>query len=106
MNYSWPGNVRELKNVIERAMLLEAEDEILPEHLPPEITGAEDSEVFNADNEVDPFEKLYPLSLKDAEKILIEKTLARTGGNKSQAAKILGISRQTLREKVKQYEIE
>jgi len=40
------------------------------------------------------------------ERILIEKTLERTSGNKSQAAKILGISRQTLREKVKQYRLE
>ena len=39
VRYDWPGNVRELKNVIERAMLLDAEDEILLEHLPPEIHG-------------------------------------------------------------------
>src|SRR5205085_9032795 len=37
--YNWPGNVRELRNVIERAMLLEAEDEILPEHLPVEVVS-------------------------------------------------------------------
>jgi len=106
VNYSWPGNVRELKNVIERAMLLEAEDEILPEHLPPEITGEAPEDFVGHDSSMDTIDSLYPITLKDMERILIEKTLERTSGNKSQAAKILGISRQTLREKVKQYRLE
>ncbi len=106
INYSWPGNVRELKNVIERAMLLEAEYEILPEHLPPEITGEASEDFIGHDSSTDTIDSLYPITLKDMERILIEKTLERTSGNKSQAAKILGISRQTLREKVKQYKLE
>jgi len=106
VNYSWPGNVRELKNVIERAMLLEAEDEILPEHLPPEITGEAPEDFVEHESSTDTIDSLYPITLKDMERILIEKTLEKTSGNKSQAAKILGISRQTLREKVKQYRLE
>jgi two-component system response regulator AtoC len=102
--YRWPGNVRELKNVIERAMLLEAEDELLAEHLPPEIvheeaTVADKGGAKSLDN-------LYPMSLESMEKILIERTLAESAGNKSKAARVLGISRQTLREKIKLYCIE
>ena len=102
--YSWPGNVRELKNIIERAMLLEAEEELLPEHLPPEITGSEE-EILPHEGPAT-IDELYPITLKEMERLVIEKTLNPTGQNKSQAAKILGISRQTLREKVKQYRIE
>jgi two-component system response regulator AtoC len=102
--YSWPGNVRELKNVIERAMLLEAEDELLPEHIPTEISsGDEHPEGPGAEG---PNDTLHPMSIRDMEKLLIKRTLHETGGNKSKAARILGISRQTLREKTKLYGIE
>jgi two-component system response regulator AtoC len=102
--YSWPGNVREMKNILERAILLEADEEILPEHLPPEISfGEEAVEVSEAKGG---FASIYPMSLKEMEKVLIGKTLEETNGNKSKAARILGISRQTLREKTKLYEIE
>jgi transcriptional regulator with PAS, ATPase and Fis domain len=103
--YRWPGNVRELKNVIERAMLLEAEDELLPGHLPPEIAHGEAPAAAGADSGKK-LDDLFPISLESMEKILIEKTLAESAGNKSKAARILGISRQTLREKIKLYRIE
>lgn len=102
-NYPWPGNVRELRNVIERAILLEAEDELLPEHLPQEITKGE---AYTDDSNIhDALDGLYPMSIKDIEKLLISKALKETSGNKSKAARILGISRQTLREKIKLYDI-
>jgi DNA-binding NtrC family response regulator len=99
--YDWPGNVRELKNVIERAMLLDAEDEILLEHLPGEIHrvgrsrpgGEEAARVVSS---------FMPMTLRDVERVQIKRTLEQTNGNKSKAATILGISRQTLREKLKQ----
>jgi two-component system response regulator AtoC len=102
--YQWPGNVRELKNVIERAVLLEAEDELLPEHLPPEIVRG-DVPAQEA-TETKSLDGLYPISLEEMEKILITRTLKESAGNKSKAARILGISRQTLREKIKLYRIE
>jgi two-component system response regulator AtoC len=102
--YSWPGNVRELKNVIERAILLEAEDELLPEHIPTEI--AHGDELRQDSGEGHSLDTLYPMSIREMEKLLITKTLDETGGNKSKAARILGISRQTLREKTKLYSIE
>jgi DNA-binding NtrC family response regulator len=102
--YAWPGNVRELKNVIERAMLLEAEEELLAAHLPPEVIhGEAPAREAAGDRSLD---GLYPISLEDMEKIVIEKTLKESAGNKSKAARVLGISRQTLREKIKLYQIE
>ena len=100
--YSWPGNVRELKNVIERAILLDAEDELLPEHMPAEISGEQGPDDDGKEKE---YAEIGPMSIKDMERILIDRTLEHTGGNKSQAARILGISRQTLREKTKLYDL-
>ena len=103
IGYDWPGNVRELKNIIERAMLLDAEDEILVEHLPPEIyaDGATGEQTEKAARVITSF---FPMTLKEVEQIQIERTLEQTSGNKSKAAGILGISRQTLREKLKVFE--
>src|SRR5262245_54744333 len=100
--YAWPGNVRELKNVIERAMLLEAEDEILPQHLPVELVSPNTQVVKHSASVLD--ESFKPTSLRVMEYFFITKTLEATNGNKSQAAKLLGISRQTLREKLKGFE--
>lgn len=100
--YDWPGNVRELKNVIERAMLLEAEHEILPEHLPVELVSPNTQVVKQRASFLD--DSFKPTSLRVMEYFFITKTLEATNGNKSQAAKLLGISRQTLREKLKGFE--
>jgi DNA-binding NtrC family response regulator len=102
VTYEWPGNVRELKNVIERAMLLEADEEILAEHLPAELSGqGEGNPVPSSASVIDSF---FPMTLREIEKIQIEKTLKQTSGNKSKAASLLGISRQTLREKLKVFQ--
>jgi DNA-binding NtrC family response regulator len=100
--YSWPGNVRELRNVIERALILEDAQEIRPEHLPAEILGAprEDtngSELF----------QLPPdgVSLKDLELELIRQALTRTGDNVTRAARLLGLSRDTLRYRLDKYDL-
>jgi DNA-binding NtrC family response regulator len=100
--YSWPGNVRELKNDIERAMLLEADIEILPEHLPVELVSPNTQVVRQRASFLD--DSFKPTSLRVMEYFFITKTLEATNGNKSQAAKLLGISRQTLREKLKGFE--
>ncbi|MEE9268814.1 MAG: sigma-54 dependent transcriptional regulator [Candidatus Krumholzibacteria bacterium] len=100
IKYDWPGNVRELKNVIERAMLLDAEDAILSEHLPSEIYHAAPA-AQGSDKTAHLLTSFFPMTLKEVEQIQILKTLDQTKGNKSKAAGILGISRQTLREKLK-----
>ncbi len=106
VRYDWPGNVREMRNVIERAMLLDAQDELLASHLPAEIRGQ------HAGSEIPTVRpaaaaavtaSFFPKTLRDMERIQIERTLEETRGNKSRAAAILGISRQTLREKLKTF---
>jgi DNA-binding NtrC family response regulator len=100
--YDWPGNVRELKNVIERAMLLDAQEALLVSHLPPEIRGLTGAEMpVSRSSSASIAESFFPMTLRDVERIQIERTLEQTNGNKSRAAAILGISRQTLREKLK-----
>jgi len=100
LRYSWPGNVRELKNVIERAVILCQEEVILPEHFPREL---------QADKEQRTRRKAlsFPtnLSLEEMERIHILNVLNQNKGNKSRTARILKISRSTLREKLKAYGI-
>ena len=104
VEYEWPGNIRELKNVIERAVLLESEEIILLEHLPLEISagGAEGLSPDPTENVA----SFAPGPIAEIEKRHILHTLQWTSGNKTRAAKILGISRQTLREKLKSYGIQ
>jgi len=99
--YHWPGNVRELKNVVERVLLLEAEDEIGVGHLPPEITGR--SGGSSAPAAFDAFPPGEVRRLEDLERMAIEHALRVCEGNKTRAAQRLGISRQTLRTKLKEY---
>ncbi len=97
-NYEWPGNIRELRNVIERAMIICRGREILPEHLPREIQGATQS---NGSLLFD-----FPdsgLSLDVVERDLISKALEKAGGNKTKAAKLLGITRSTLNYRMQKY---
>jgi len=100
--YAWPGNVRELKNVIERVVLLEAEDEIRPEHLPAELTRgpAGPAAVAPASR---PFPPGVVRPLVEIERLAIEHALGVCEGNKTRAAQLLGISRQTLRTKLKEF---
>jgi DNA-binding NtrC family response regulator len=97
--YSWPGNVRELRNVLERALILEDTDEIRPEHLPMEIRGA------SRDPEGDNLFQLPAegFRMEDVERSVIEQALARTRGNVAHAARLLGMSRDTLRYRMKKY---
>jgi len=100
-NYSWPGNVRELRNVIERMVLMSPGERITAEHLPAHVfAGARTRPgkeyapvVFTSD---------APFTLEEIEKAAIEHTLRRLGGNKTKAAEALGISRQTLRMKLRE----
>ncbi len=97
-SYHWPGNVRELRNVIERAILLESTDVILESHLPLEIAPREAQRAL-----ADPA-AFIPRPLREVEVEHIRRTLQWCGGNKSRAAKVLGISRQTLRDKLQEPE--
>ena len=102
LDYRWPGNVRELRNLIERVVLLEAEEEIRPEHLPAELTGRSGGGPAAATTAaVFPPGVVRPLV--EVEKLAIQHALSVCSGNKTLAAKQLGISRQTLRTKLKEF---
>ena len=107
MAHSWPGNVRELKNAIERAALLAAGRPILPEHLPLEVQRAAGiPEVVAPDPSSSEVVSLpVGISMDHAEREMIRTTLLHTSGNKTRAAKILGISLKTMHNKVKKYEL-
>jgi len=105
VEYAWPGNVRELKNVIERVVLLEAEDEIRAEHLPAELTRGRAKTAAGA-SAASPFPPGVVRPLVEIEQMAIEHALQVCDGNKTRAAQLLGISRQTLRTKLKEFALE
>ncbi|WP_207260500.1 sigma-54 dependent transcriptional regulator [Desulfovibrio sp. Huiquan2017] len=92
MSYPFPGNVRELENIVQRALALGQGTTFTPELLPVEIAQTETK---------------APLpTLEDMEKAYIRKVLASSAGNKTQAARILGIDRVSLWRKIKRYHLE
>jgi transcriptional regulator with PAS, ATPase and Fis domain len=101
--YHWPGNVRELRNVIERAMILTDQELITPEQLPFELRHSERLDFRSSI--ANPGQVSEELSLESMEKIHIARVLERLDWNKSKAAKLLGISRATLREKIRRYNL-
>jgi len=104
--YQWPGNVRELKNVIERAVILCQDSVLKPEHLPMELRDekSRNSVFFPAPLSASGGLNAS-LSLEQMEKIHIQNVLAQNKGNKSRTARALNISRSTLREKMRLYQI-
>jgi len=98
--HHWPGNVRELKNVIERAVLLEASDKIGLANL---IINPDD---FHSTGASPALTAIKDFSLERAEKELVAKALDEAGWQKTRAAALLGITRATLYAKVKQYNIQ
>jgi transcriptional regulator with PAS, ATPase and Fis domain len=94
--YSWPGNVRQLRNVLERVVLLEDGELLMPAHLPPEVAGEESGPR--------PRDRFASQTLAQIEEQHIREVLRMTGGNKSRAARILDIARPTLIERLKRME--
>ena len=95
LNYAWPGNVRELRNVMERAVALTRSEKILVTDLPSKIQDFRLNQTMLAGE--DPTE-LVPL--EEIERRYIEHVLKATGGNQTQAARILGVDRKTLHRKL------
>lgn len=98
--YPWPGNVRELENTIERAVLVSVEGVIRPEHLILDVDGA--------GRNVPPMEHANSApaaggTISEMEKRMIYDTLKAVDGNKAEAAKILGVSIRTIRNKLHEY---
>ena len=95
--YAWPGNVRELENLIERSVLLARKDRIDAEDLPEEVMGVKRPPR-------DAILELIGTPLADIERRLLDETLRITGGNKTQAAKLLGIDVRTVARKLERRE--
>ncbi len=98
MQYDWPGNIRELENTVERAVILCLGEQITPPDLPPHLLS-EDVRVLKKTQVDEGF------TLRDMEREVIRSTLIKTGNNKSLTAKKLGVSRQTLLNKIKEYDL-
>jgi len=92
-SYPWPGNVRELRNLIERLVILGTSDHIEPQHLPIQFA----SQAVEVPRQMGSQEFR---TLAEVERAYINQVMQRVEANKSKAAKILGISRQTLRKKL------
>ena len=118
LNYDWPGNVRELKNALERAMILEEGNLLKPDDLPFSVASGRSGPVLTDKSAGTPVEsqpapgkrRLPPLSipeggtsLEDVEHALVELALQQSHGNQIKAAKLLNISRDALRYKMKKF---
>ncbi len=126
-NYNWPGNVRELENVVQRAMVVAKSDVILPQDLAPEVWAKPSEKQLGETSVPQPSaadeavgtsvaaiaEQLFRLARSDSkfkvipsvERELIIQSLKETKGNQVQAAKLLGITRATLRKRLEKFKI-
>ena len=124
MNYDWPGNVRELKNAIERAMILEDGPMLTPTYLPIRVMAHRGGEVAarpfertgiiaeewaaTSDGRKIPQWEIPPegTNLEEVERMLVETALHQAHGNQSKAARLLKVSRDALRYKMKKFNLE
>jgi two-component system response regulator HydG len=99
LEYDWPGNVRQLENCMERAVTLTRFDQVTVDDLPEKISKYESTRLSRVDVDAE-----HMLTLQELEKRYVERVLALTLGNKTQAAKLLGLDRRTLYRKLERYE--
>jgi len=104
--YPWPGNVRELKNALERAMILDVDTDLLPEHLPQEILENRHETATGMPVSLDGF--VIPdhgISMEDVEHALVKKALEIAAGNQTKAAQLLRMPRDAFRRRMKRFGI-
>ncbi|WP_456401621.1 sigma-54-dependent transcriptional regulator [Persephonella sp.] len=114
MNYDFPGNVRELRNLVNKLIALYRERPITPDLLPSKITGSEEIGVgdwksgFISETRnliIQNKKNIYIKMIEEAEKLVIQEVLKHTNGNISEAAKYLGIHRNTIHRKIEDLNI-
>lgn len=98
MNHTWKGNIRELRNVIERSVLVSSDNEevLYKSHLPSEVSRIWSSKIDEGQKD---------MTLYEYEKVIIKNTLKKKNGNKTKTAESLGIRRQTLYNKIREYNL-
>jgi DNA-binding NtrC family response regulator len=96
--HDWPGNVRELKNLLESLVVTTPDAILRPEHLPEELRRPPDAAAAAPSR--------VGLTLAELERLHVIETLASVNGNRTRAAKLLGIGIRTLQRKLKEYRIE
>lgn len=96
-NYQYPGNVRELENIIERCVTLEQSDQLTAENLPPKLSESSGVSGTGGDLDIPPDGIELDRALNNMERKLITRALEITSGNRSRAARLLGISFRSLR---------
>jgi PAS domain S-box-containing protein len=104
--HDWPGNVRELRNAVERSMILEDSSYISPASLPMAVSHNRATAASAGAPAA--FQAAFPeegISLEDSERRLLTSALEKTGGNQTQAARLLRITRDTLRYKMKKFDL-
>ena len=100
ISYDWPGNIREMMNILERGVILSRGEFLGEEDLPQSVTGVPGNVAPQ------PADVRQGISLKEMEKMLIERTLTEKDGNRTHASRTLGITRKTLLAKIREYGIE
>jgi two-component system response regulator HydG len=102
MAYEWPGNVRQLRNVIESMVVVDYDQVLDVDDLPPELAGAAETPSEPASGTL---ASLVGKPMEELERLFIGETLRFTGGNREEAAKMLGIGERTLYRKIKEYQL-
>ena len=101
--YGWPGNVRELENVVERMVILAADEMITTDDLPPQLLNSPAQTSSPAVHEIPDTDFCLSEVVADYERRLIIRALQQTGWVKNRAAKLLKVNRTTLLEKMKRH---
>ena len=105
MSYSWPGNVRELRNAIESMIVVDFDGVLDVDDLPPEFLDQPATATAGDGQPAGGISALVGHPLEEIEKLCITETLKFTGGNREQAAEMLGIGERTLYRKIKEYQL-
>lgn len=103
MSYSWPGNVRELEHALERAVLLSEDELIAEQDLPSHLAAPQDELAVALPEDTLALPETTARAVREVERELIRRALARTANNRTEAARLLGISRRALLYKLKAY---
>jgi two-component system response regulator HydG len=106
-SYDWPGNVRQLRNVVESMVVVDCDETLDVDDLPLELepTGGAGPAAAAPDDAQSGIAALVGRPLVEVERIFITETLKLTGGNREQAAELLGIGERTLYRKIKEYQL-